>query len=76
MSPLDRRTPDRAYWRSLDELADSPEFRKFVENEFPASVGRLAEPEEIAGPIAFLLSPAASYICGAILDVNGGVYMN
>lgn len=39
-------------------------------------VGRLAEPEEIAGPIAFLLSPAASYVCGAILDVNGGVYMN
>lgn len=39
-------------------------------------VGRMAEPEEMAGPIAFLLSPAASYVCGAILDVNGGVYMN
>ncbi len=23
------------YWRSLDELADTPEFRRFVENEFP-----------------------------------------
>lgn len=39
-------------------------------------VGRMAEPQEMAGPIAFLLSPAASYVCGAILDVNGGVYMN
>jgi len=39
-------------------------------------VGRLAEPDEIALPIAFLCSDAASYICGATLDVNGGVYMN
>ena len=38
-------------------------------------VGRAATPEEIAGPIAFLLSPAASYVCGLMLDVNGGVYM-
>ena len=35
-------------------------------------LGRKAEPEEIAWPIAFLCSDAASYLCGAILDVNGG----
>jgi NAD(P)-dependent dehydrogenase (short-subunit alcohol dehydrogenase family) len=34
---------------------------------------RKSRPEEIAWPIAFLCSPAASYICGTILDVNGGV---
>jgi NAD(P)-dependent dehydrogenase (short-subunit alcohol dehydrogenase family) len=39
-------------------------------------IGRIARPEELAGPIAFLCSPAASYICGAMLDVNGGVYMS
>jgi NAD(P)-dependent dehydrogenase (short-subunit alcohol dehydrogenase family) len=39
-------------------------------------LGRKAEPEEVAWPIAFLCSDAASYICGAILDVNGGVYMS
>jgi NAD(P)-dependent dehydrogenase (short-subunit alcohol dehydrogenase family) len=38
-------------------------------------LGRMARPEEIAAPIAFLCSAAASYICGAVLDVNGGVYM-
>jgi NAD(P)-dependent dehydrogenase (short-subunit alcohol dehydrogenase family) len=39
-------------------------------------MGRIAHPNELAGPIAFLCSPAASYICGAMLDVNGGVYMS
>lgn len=37
---------------------------------------RQAHAHEIALPIAFLCSDAASYICGATLDVNGGVYMN
>ncbi|MBP6018086.1 MAG: SDR family oxidoreductase [Burkholderiaceae bacterium] len=37
---------------------------------------RQAHAQEIALPIAFLCSDAASYICGATLDVNGGVYMN
>ncbi|GAB2757028.1 SDR family NAD(P)-dependent oxidoreductase [Sinomonas soli] len=34
---------------------------------------RPGEPEEIADAIHFLSSPAASYITGASLDVNGGV---
>jgi 3-oxoacyl-[acyl-carrier protein] reductase len=35
----------------------------------------MARAEEVAGPIAFLCSAAASYVCGVVLDVNGGVYM-
>lgn len=35
---------------------------------------RLAEPAEIATTICFLAMPAASYITGAVLDVNGGLY--
>jgi 3-oxoacyl-[acyl-carrier protein] reductase len=38
-------------------------------------LGRLARPEEIARVAAFLASPAASYMTGTVVDVNGGVAM-
>ncbi|MBN9535100.1 MAG: SDR family oxidoreductase [Alphaproteobacteria bacterium] len=33
---------------------------------------RVGEPEELAGPVVFLCSEAASYVTGAILPVDGG----
>jgi 3-oxoacyl-(acyl-carrier-protein) reductase len=38
-------------------------------------VGRLGEPVEIAAGVAFLASPAAGYITGHVLDINGGMSM-
>ena len=32
------------YWRSLDQLADTPEFREWVEREFPAGASELVDP--------------------------------
>ncbi len=38
-------------------------------------VGRLGSPEDVAQCVAFLASPAAAYITGETLHVNGGMYM-
>ncbi len=38
-------------------------------------VQRLGRPEEIAAAVSFLAGPEASYITGATLHVNGGMYM-
>lgn len=36
------------------------------------AIQRLADPAEIAAVVAFLASPAASYVTGAVIDANGG----
>ena len=35
-------------------------------------LGRIAEPEDIADVVAFLASDQARYMCGALVEVNGG----
>ena len=39
-------------------------------------MGRFGAPEDVAYATAFLASPQASYITGAVLHVNGGMFMN
>jgi len=39
-------------------------------------MGRIGEPEEIASLVAFLCMPAASYITGQVICVDGGWTVN
>ncbi|MDE0776923.1 MAG: SDR family oxidoreductase [Nocardioides sp.] len=53
------------------EMAADPVFGPLGDS-YPTAIGRDGRPEEIAAPIAFLLSPAASLMVGACLFIDGG----
>jgi 3-oxoacyl-[acyl-carrier protein] reductase len=55
-------------------LADIPDkAMEAVVNMTP--VGRLGEPMEIGAGVLFLASPAAAFVTGHVLDINGGMAM-
>ncbi|MGB4704064.1 MAG: SDR family NAD(P)-dependent oxidoreductase [Candidatus Saccharicenans sp.] len=52
------------------EVFSDPEFREKVRQSIPLK--RIPPPEDIAGPILFLVSDLALHVTGEILNVNGG----
>jgi len=61
---VDTAMADKPYQR------DRGKGKRDIEATIP--LGRVASPEDIAGPIVFLCSPLARHITGAVLNVNGG----
>ena len=52
---------------------DSPQKRASREEEVPLK--RIGTPEDIAGVVSFLAGDKSSYITGAVIHVNGGLYL-
>ncbi|HKU45266.1 MAG TPA: 3-oxoacyl-ACP reductase FabG [Burkholderiales bacterium] len=52
----------------------SDEQKKALLEHIP--LGRLGTPQDVAAAVAYLASPAGGYVTGAVLHVNGGMYMS
>jgi gluconate 5-dehydrogenase len=50
---------------------EDAEFRSALEARIP--LGRVAEPIDIVGPVTFFVSPAAGFVTGQVLFVDGGI---
>lgn len=55
---------------NTEALRNDPDRNKAILDRIPA--GRWGKPDDIAGTAVFLASPAADYIHGAVLNVDGG----
>lgn len=49
----------------------SPQAQEALQGQIP--LGRVGTPEDVAGAVLFLVSPAAEYITGQVLNVDGGM---
>jgi NAD(P)-dependent dehydrogenase (short-subunit alcohol dehydrogenase family) len=64
---------DTPRWR---RGAGGPEFEaRRAEREKDIPLGRIGQPDDIAGAVAYLLGPDAKWVTGAVLHVNGGEFM-
>ena len=57
-------------WTIIKQKTLDPELVKKEMARLP--MGRIAEPEEVASMVAFLCMPAASYMTGQVIYVDGG----
>jgi len=61
-----------AIMTAASRFAKDPDFARRVAEHVP--LGRIGTPDDVLGPVLFLLSDAAAYVNGAILRIDGGLW--
>lgn len=67
---------------TISTASSSPKAKEYLKNDYynqilsRTPISRLGEPEEVASMVAFLCLPAASYITGQCICVDGGFTVN
>jgi 7-alpha-hydroxysteroid dehydrogenase len=56
---------------ALDIVLTDETLRRQMERATP--LGRIGDPEDVAAAVVFLASPAAGYITGKVIEVDGGI---
>jgi NAD(P)-dependent dehydrogenase (short-subunit alcohol dehydrogenase family) len=62
-------------WRGLDLMAGTRE-EAFAEAMREVPLGRMGKPEDVAGTVAWLVSPDARGVTGQAIDQNGGAFVS
>lgn len=57
----------------LEHLRDRPGWSEAMAGAVP--LGRVGTPDDVVGPVLFLLGPEGGYVTGQVLHVNGGLLM-
>src|SRR5208283_4750619 len=76
LSPMKNNLPNsanatgRRYWRSLDELADTPEFKDWLHREFPSGASELVE--DGSSRRHFLKIMSASFALAGVATLGAG----
>jgi gluconate 5-dehydrogenase len=63
--------PTFVYTEMIRHVMENPEFRQSLLQRIP--LGRIVDPKDVAGPVLFFVSPAAGFVTGQILFVDGGI---
>lgn len=63
--------PTFVYTEQIRHVMENPEFRKYLYERIP--LGRIADPKDVVGAVMFFASPAAGFVTGQVLYVDGGI---
>lgn len=63
--------PTFVYTEMIRHVMENDAFRRELHQRIP--LGRIADPKDVVGPVLFFASPAAAFVTGQTLYVDGGI---